>query len=183
MGPFTVAICRQSMRAEVSLTGAPGFGDDHGGRLDRDEGGRRIGPFGFDDGEGAGGAERFDEVGRRLFGDHDDRTLKRHGGRTHGYERRATIDRALLTARQRRRKFSAVLRGWLGAARKGAGDAADWRPRVRKAAAIGSRIGGAAGQALAESARPAGPHGGAGVELGHLGFQRAGAGNDSRRRR
>ena len=47
------------------------LGDDDGGGLDRDESGRRVGPFGFDDREGAGGAERFDEVGRRFLGDDD----------------------------------------------------------------------------------------------------------------
>ena len=79
MGPSAVAICRQSMRAEDSLSRRARLGDDHRRRLDRDEGGRRVGPFGFDDGEGAGGAQRFGEVGRRVLGDHDDGTLKRHG--------------------------------------------------------------------------------------------------------
>ena len=59
-----------------------GLGDHHGGRLHRDEGSRRVGPFGLDDGEGASGAKRFNQVGRRLFGDDDHRTLKRHEGRT-----------------------------------------------------------------------------------------------------
>ena len=57
----------------------PRLGNHHAGRLDRDEGGRGIGPFGFDDGESAGRAQRFDEAGRRLVGHHDQRTLKRHG--------------------------------------------------------------------------------------------------------
>ena len=56
------------------------LGDDHSGRLDRDEGGWRIGPFGFDDRKSAGGAQRVNQVGRRIVGDHDHRTLKRHGG-------------------------------------------------------------------------------------------------------
>jgi hypothetical protein len=88
-------------------SGRAGFGDDHGGWLDRDEGGRRIGPFGFDDGEGAGCAQRFDEVGRRLFGDHDDRTLKRHKRRTQRTVTTACDDRPrLLTPRQRHRKIT-----------------------------------------------------------------------------
>jgi hypothetical protein len=43
------------------------------------KGGRRVGPFGFDDRKGAGGDERGDQVGRRALGDEDHRSLQRHG--------------------------------------------------------------------------------------------------------
>ena len=77
---LAVAICRQSMRAAASLRGAPGSAITTAAGLTADEGGRRIGPFGLDDREGAGGAQRFDQIGRRTVGDHDHRTLQRHEG-------------------------------------------------------------------------------------------------------
>ncbi len=109
IGPFAVAICRQSMRAEDSLCGGARLGDHHGGGLDRDEGGRRIGPFGLDDREGAGGAQRFDEVGRRTVGDHDHRTLQRHGGRTQRYKMLRDPNGGLLIPRQRQCEDYAAL--------------------------------------------------------------------------
>ena len=54
------------------------LGDHHRTWFHRMKRGRRIRPFGLDDREGAGGAERRDQVGRRAFGDEDHRTLQRH---------------------------------------------------------------------------------------------------------
>jgi hypothetical protein len=56
------------------------LGDNHGGGLDRNKGGRRIGPCSLDNREGAGGNQCIDQVGRRAVGDHDHWTLQRHGG-------------------------------------------------------------------------------------------------------
>ena len=105
MMPLAVAICRQSMRAADSLGGGARLGDHHGGRLDRDEGGRRVGPVGLDDREGAGGAQRIDQVGRRTVGDHDHRTLQRHGAHARGYKRWRNPSGARLIPRQRNRKI------------------------------------------------------------------------------
>ncbi len=63
--------------------------DQHGGRLDRHEGRRRIGPGGIDDREGAGGAQYPGELAGRSVGDNDNRALQGHGARTRVTKRRA----------------------------------------------------------------------------------------------
>ena len=114
MGPLAVAICRQSMRAEDSLVGGPGSAIMTAAGLTATKAVGASAQFGLDDGEGAGGAQRFDEVGRRVFGDHDDRTLKRHGAHATRLRRRATLAAGLLTPRQRHRTIKRH-RPWRGA--------------------------------------------------------------------
>ena len=55
-----------------------GLGQHQGFGLDRGERGGGVGPGRFDDREGAGGAQRLDDIRRRGIGDDDERTLQRH---------------------------------------------------------------------------------------------------------
>jgi hypothetical protein len=80
------------MRARRIVCRRARLGNNNGGRLDRQERSRCTSPCCFDDRKGASRAQRFDQLGRRLLGDHDQRALKRHQSAREVYRICVTLD-------------------------------------------------------------------------------------------
>lgn len=96
--------CRRGMNWQSDRNGGfigqrAGFGDRHANRLHSDESDRPIGTFGFDDGKAADGVRLLNNVGRRLVGDDDDRTLQRQERRSTRLRGNSSFDRSLSTPR------------------------------------------------------------------------------------
>jgi hypothetical protein len=64
----------ESLR-DFGIRSWPGLCEHDRRRLNRDHSGGRIGPARFDDRKRFSRRQRLDKIGRRLFGDNDQRTL------------------------------------------------------------------------------------------------------------